>query len=206
MRATRGGGRRGTRTAVAVALALVAVWGGCAVTTENYDVLSFFFDGVPDPNAPMLPGASAAQIRQSPTYSSHAPFTEDRCAECHERRFNLTPADSDMCLRCHEDVPNEQPLMHGPVAAVACLWCHTAHESPYPALLKRAPRDVCVTCHDAALLSAERVPEHSPEATQSCLECHAGHGGTVRYFLLPHVAPAGGRSEPAPTAERGRTP
>jgi len=181
--AKRGGG--GWTPPLVVAGALALAWAGCSVTTENYELLSFFFDGVPDPNAPMLPGASAAQIRQSPTYSSHAPFEEDRCAECHERRFNLGPADSEICLKCHADVPNEQPLMHGPVAAVACLWCHTAHESPYQALLKGPPRDVCTTCHDEALLSAARVPEHAPESTASCLDCHSGHGGTVRHFLHP---------------------
>lgn len=205
-RATRGGGRRWPHTAIGAAAAAVVLWAGCTVTNENYEVLSFFFDGVPDPNAPMLPGATAAQIRLSPTYSVHEPFTEDRCADCHGRRFNLTPADSPLCLNCHAEVPNEQPLMHGPVAAVACLWCHTAHESPYPALLKRAPRDVCATCHDAALLSAERVPEHAPEATESCLDCHAGHGGTTRYFLHPGVSPAGAPRNPLAPDERGGTP
>jgi predicted CXXCH cytochrome family protein len=170
---------------------------------KNYELLSFFFDGVPDPNAPLLPGATIEQIRQSPTYSIHKPFAEDRCADCHERRFDLGPADSDMCLKCHEAVPSEKPLMHGPVAAVACLWCHTAHESPYVALLKAPPRTACATCHDAAILSSARVPEHAPESLVSCLDCHSGHGGTTRYFL--HANPPGGRAA-VPTAESERHP
>lgn len=213
-RGPRTGARTGRRTAGFAAgsvVALVLAWAGCTVTQENYDLLTFFFDGVPDPNAPMLPGASLEDIRRSPTYSIHQPFAEDRCAECHERRFDLGPADSGICLKCHEGVPTEQPRMHGPVAAAACLWCHTAHESPYAALMKGSARDVCMSCHDVNLLSAEEVPEHAPEAEQSCLDCHAAHGGTNRYFLHSPpsraTAPTGARSAQAPPpGERERQP
>ena len=168
------------------------LWAGCS-PEKNYEVLSFFFDGVPDPNAPLLPTASGEVLRRSPTYSIHKPFQEERCAECHGSRFNLGPQDSGICLKCHEEVTTQQPLMHGPVVAGACLWCHSAHESAYAYLLKGEPRNVCTGCHDASLLGTERVPAHADQ-TQSCLECHYGHGGTRRYFLRDDAV----RSQQAP--------
>lgn len=204
---TRSTGRR-FRRAIALAIgtscALLTIWGGCSVE-KNYDVLSFFFDGVPDPNATTLTRADALrQMRDSPTYTIHKPFAEDKCEDCHGRRFNLSKQDSSICLKCHEGVPDEQPRVHGPVAAAACLWCHTPHESAYAALLKGPARGVCSACHEPSLLGTDTVPQHKPDDTTSCVECHSGHGGTVRYFLkqnAPGVKAAAARDagrEPAP--------
>ncbi|MBK7404381.1 MAG: hypothetical protein IPJ41_07020 [Phycisphaerales bacterium] len=169
--------------AIGAACAALIPWAGCSVE-KHYDVLSFFFDGVPDPNAPALSKADQLkQMRDSPTYTIHKPFAEDKCEDCHGRRFNLTRQDSSICLKCHEGVPEEQPRVHGPVAAAACLWCHTPHESAYAALLKGPAREVCTACHEPSMLGTEKVPEHAPSDQTSCVECHAGHGGTARYFL-----------------------
>ena len=176
--------------AVGAALAVVGAWTGCSVE-KNYELLSFFFDGVPDPNAPMMEGASGPVLRESPTYSAHEPYVQDQCRDCHKARFNLGPQDSDICFDCHENVPTAQPVMHGPVVAGACLWCHSAHESPYPSLLKGTGREVCMTCHEAGMLSVRQVPEHADESI-SCLSCHYGHGGMSRYFLRDGAESAGG--------------
>jgi predicted CXXCH cytochrome family protein len=157
------------------------VWVGCTVTPENYEFLSLMFDGVPDPNAPI--GSPGTPITQSPTYTIHQPVVEGKCVDCHGRRFNMTAVDASVCLECHETVTEAQPLMHGPVAAMACLWCHTPHESPYASLLKQPPRELCSTCHTSDMLGTAKTPEHKPDSVVSCLECHSGHGGTSRYFL-----------------------
>lgn len=164
----------------ALATAL-GVWAGCTVTKSNYEILSFFFDGVPDPNAP--PGAGGRPIRESPTYSVHPPFAERNCVDCHARRFNMTSVDASVCLKCHEGITEALPHMHGPVVAMACLWCHSPHESPYAALLKGPDREVCGACHTPQMLGGTDVPEHGADSDVACLECHSGHGGTARYFL-----------------------
>jgi len=179
----------------------LGIWVGCTVTPENYEFLSYFFDGVPDPNAPI--GAPGVPISQSPTYTAHQPFLDGKCVDCHGRRFNVTAVDATVCLQCHEGITEAQPLMHGPVAALACLWCHTPHESPYAALLKSPPREVCSACHTPDMLGAARTPEHRPDSTVSCVECHSGHGGTTRYFLhdpslLERPRASTPASEPAP--------
>ncbi|MCL4222262.1 MAG: hypothetical protein KJZ65_12930 [Phycisphaerales bacterium] len=159
------------------------VWSGCSIE-KNYELLSFFFDGVPNPNAlPIMAAAgNPAFIRQSPTYSGHRPYLDDRCVDCHGSGFTTGGVTAAVCMKCHGEVPQEYPRMHGPVPAGACLWCHVPHESAWAHLLKAPSRDVCGQCHDSTLLSSSKVPEHQDEARQ-CLDCHYGHGGTSAYFL-----------------------
>lgn len=198
MAKTRGAEHTGGRLALAgvlsAALALAISWSGCS-PGARYQTLSFFFDGVPDPSAPVIDTSSVGALRQSPTYSVHKPFAEERCSDCHRQRFKLGPQDSGLCLDCHAEVPAEHPVMHGPVAAVACLWCHSAHESAYPALLKGSPRQVCSSCHEPGLLSVARVPAHA-DPSRSCLDCHQGHGGEGRHFLRPGAATTAGGIPP----------
>lgn len=176
---------------VAVVSGMAAAWAGCSVE-KNYKLLSFFFDGVPDPNAPMATVGPLANLglRQSPTYTIHKPFAEDACVECHGARFRMEPPGLDVCMKCHADVTTRHERMHGPVVAQACLWCHNPHESAYAALLKNEPRQVCTQCHEPALLNVNRVPAHA-DARRSCLDCHTGHGGASKFFLRE---PAAGRT------------
>ncbi|MCA9311910.1 MAG: hypothetical protein KDA21_11935 [Phycisphaerales bacterium] len=159
---------------------------------KNYEFWSLFLDGIPNPA--LLPITSGSEdgpvnIRQSPTYSAHQPFLDDRCDACHRDRFASTAAnlDSRVCLTCHAGVPDQYERMHGPVAVGACLWCHNAHESRYSWLLKAEPRAVCAQCHQSDNLSADRVPAHM-DASRSCLECHSGHGGAHALFLRDEPA------------------
>lgn len=167
-----------------LAVALVLAWTGCTVTESNYKMLSYFFDGVPDPNAPVpIDGGTLVDaIRRSPTYTVHKPYEADACAECHSSRFRLTRNDSPVCLKCHADQVSSHPRMHGPVAAGACLWCHSPHDSAYAHLLRDRDRPLCMQCHEQGLLSTATVPAHA-DASRGCLECHAGHGGAAALFL-----------------------
>lgn len=173
--------------------AAAAAWSGCSVK-KHYRLLSFFFDGVPDPNAPrmsVLPGSSVpGNLRDSPTYSVHPPFAEEKCGDCHVSRFAIEAMDASVCLKCHPGAAKEYPHMHGPVAATACLWCHAPHESAYSHLFKGEARRVCTECHDSSLLSTDRVPAHADPA-RDCLGCHGGHGGMDRFFLKPGAEGAG---------------
>lgn len=165
-----------------LALLSVLLWTGCSVE-KHYELLSFFFDGVPDPNAPPDDGDDLSRQRNRVVYTIHEPYGTESCLECHRSAVDvyMTRADSDICMKCHEGVPDQYERMHGPVVGMACLWCHNPHKSPYPYLLRdRAPR-LCQQCHGAGLMEP-RIPEHQ-EPVGDCLACHSGHGGSRPYFL-----------------------
>jgi predicted CXXCH cytochrome family protein len=165
----------------AAALITLASWAGCTVTKRNYKTLSFFFDGVPDPEAVQEGRISSAGVERL-SVVVHRPFAEERCDQCHRSLQRPSRNDSRICLKCHAPVQSEHPRMHGPVVATACLWCHVPHESAFPHLMRDKDRVVCTQCHTPALLNAERVPAHA-DATRGCLECHSGHGSSGPYML-----------------------
>ena len=61
---------------------------------------------------------------------THKPFAEEKCDACHSGGVNALyrplpqSVSSEVCLKCHKDATSNKPIMHGPVAAVECLWCH----------------------------------------------------------------------------------
>jgi predicted CXXCH cytochrome family protein len=180
-----------TRSFLAAGLSLaaaVAVWSGCTVTQSNYKTLSFFFDGVPDPSNPLTRiDASTGEVKTLGNVSVHKPYEQEQCGECHSGRDTLNRNSSHVCMKCHQQVPTEHAVMHGPVVAGACLWCHNPHESTKPHLMRDADRKVCTQCHLPASLSTMAAPEHADES-RGCLECHAGHGGERPLFLKPRPA------------------
>jgi len=178
---------RGIACAAGVLVAGASIWSGCSVE-KNYELLSFFFDGVPNPNAPQstLAGGSGAAMRDSPTYTVHPPFAEARCDACHKSMFDRTGIGAEVCQECHAGTQDEFAMMHGPVSVGACLWCHVPHQSAYAHLLKRPERETCTQCHRSELLNHEVVAEHADE-TRGCLECHVGHGSDARYLLRDHT-------------------
>lgn len=187
-----GGGPRGRLLTLCAVIGgvLGVLWAGCQVTPSNYKLLSFLFDGVPDPSMAGPAGNTAGgNIKQSPTYSVHQAFLDEKCEACHKGRLRPARNDSSACLECHADKPTEHAYMHGPVAAAACMWCHAPHESAYAALMRDADRKVCMQCHTPEMLSTEAVPEHADEA-RGCLECHTGHGGPAPKMLRAERRPA----------------
>jgi predicted CXXCH cytochrome family protein len=171
-----------------------ALWQGCTVTRDNYTTLSYFFDGVPDPNGKFATvDVKTGQVNPLGKFSQHKPFVEEKCADCHSGVAVLSKNSSEICMKCHAAVPTQHRYTHGPVAASACLWCHSPHDAPRPHLLREDDRKLCTQCHAPGALDAEREPAHADES-RACLECHYGHGGDRR-FLLRHPA---GFSPPAP--------
>jgi predicted CXXCH cytochrome family protein len=189
--------RRG-RPARWIALALVGLLAVLVSCQEqrDYKVLSFFFDGVPDPNAP--PPAQATAVRFSaarpleltPSRAyQHKPFALGQCSQCHQAdRKQLNKLSSvDLCVKCHTNTTHEFAVMHGPVAQSLCLWCHDPHESDQPHLLKSVGSDLCLQCHDRELLPPQN-PAHQSE-TAVCLDCHLGHGGRDHDLLRSPQSP-----------------
>jgi len=180
---------RAGRAAILVALsffALLIILASCQ-EQRDYKLLSFFFDGVPDPNAPRLSAtvhfSAAHPLALTPLHAyQHKPFALGQCYQCHKadrRQLNQLNT-ADLCVRCHTKTMREFPVMHGPVSAGLCLWCHDPHESDQPHLLKSVGPDLCLQCHDQGLLPSN--PAHQA-ADSPCLQCHLGHGGPTHDLL-----------------------
>jgi predicted CXXCH cytochrome family protein len=172
-----------TRTRVLLVLCVAVFtlqWVGCSVE-KNYDILSKFFDGVPNPNA--TDSLDGTAISLSPTYSAHRPYIDDNCFICHtnEPEVLLTKADSSICLGCHTEVHDEYQMMHGAVTGNACLMCHNPHLSPLLHLLRAEAPELCLQCHDQN--TDNPTPAHQ-DTQRSCLDCHHAHGGDNPFFLL----------------------
>lgn len=176
--------------AVAAGLGLLAAILGCASEKQRFQVLSFFFDGVPNPDAPKVDANSTRRTTSSGRQVFlHQPYMDNKCDACHQNTadiFAKAQVRRDVCFDCHADVFSKHKVLHGPVANSLCLQCHSPHQSTQDHLLKSPAPAVCTQCHDPAQLSA-MPPEHlNPKA--DCLSCHSGHGGDDRAFLLPPPA------------------
>ena len=203
-------GRAVQAMGICAILSLLAL--GCSVR-KNYKTLSFFFDGVPDPNAPVKrlstsSNAAAGSNEQlpAPKMYRHKPYADGKCEECHAAdKKHLVTVKAELCLKCHAPAVKQYPVMHAPVAIGQCLWCHEPHESDSPQLLKTTAAQLCLQCHDPELLPSDIKPHQSDQA--NCLACHVGHGGVKRSLLLvdnPTIAPIAARmnppTEPSPAA------
>lgn len=157
---------------------------GCTVTKDNYATLSFFFDGVPDPNTVAGGAAKPGDATLMAVVSTHAPFAQDKCDACHKTQYRPSRNDGSPCLACHQGVLTQHNWTHGAVAGGACLWCHSPHESARRWLLRGPDRKVCAQCHAGTMLDASAVPAHVDESV-SCVSCHFGHGGDDSLMLKP---------------------
>ena len=117
--------------------------------------------------------------------SSHKPYAEKACNDCHSSNKNvndgLIAPKRELCGVCHTDFVTGLNV-HGPVAVGDCLACHLPHSSNHKALLKEDPDEICATCHQEDRLAAAM---HDRFVTKeiSCGECHDPHSGDARYFL-----------------------
>ena len=175
---------------------------GCNPITR-YRVLSFFFDGVPppagmqgeqpaqvaaDPGAEpeplILPAEREPAVAMTPVRSSHAPYVDRLCFECHADGGYQTPSGGqDMCRKCHAPYFEFEAYdwAHGPVAAGDCSFCHSAHISEHVSLLTASVPDLCLRCHDADLTMAQ--PYHLAATAQPCSSCHDPHAAGNQYLL-----------------------
>jgi predicted CXXCH cytochrome family protein len=171
----------------------IALWLlGCGSPEQRYRVLSIFFDGVPNPNAPaaMEPGGTMVSRRPGGpgvTVYSHEPYAQNKCNSCHLgaggsfESFALP--DRRVCLNCHQAVTRQYPVMHGPVVNGACVFCHTPHESTIRHLLNENTPALCLQCHARADLPAKPIEHRDPKL--DCLTCHVAHGSARHGLLRP---------------------
>lgn len=181
---------QGWRTTILVAVCggLLGMWLGCT-PQKRYQVLSFFFDGVPNPDAPVADSGKTATAGTGPRIAGgaglfvHKPFGQQQCAACHGSPSggDIAALDAGKCLECHKSVPTRYTRMHGPVVAGVCLWCHAPHESTHPALLRASGQEICTQCHEYEVLPAS-PPAHQ-DRQRDCLSCHVAHGSNQRMLL-----------------------
>ncbi|MFI5150495.1 MAG: cytochrome c3 family protein [Bacteroidia bacterium] len=150
---------------------------------KQYKVLSFFFDGVPDPNkkeeinpANKSDSGLIASVYK-PEFYTHKPYEEEKCKSCHAEGISnalLKPV-PELCYTCHEDFTVKYQRVHGPVASGNCLLCHNQHMSKYEKILIRPGQDICLYCHESKQVLSN--PIHKKIGTANCTECHNPHGG-----------------------------
>ncbi len=179
-------------------IGIVFVVGATACAPSlRHGVLTFFFDGVPEPGAepevgyPARPGRALgpseddlpAEPEVRRVVYSHPPYRENRCGSCHNKedgQVHRSPEEG-LCLTCHAELVRTPKFLHGPVAANACAFCHHHHASTYPKLLLDDPLTICFGCHEEDDLTTGA--HHANRDTQPCLLCHDPHGGGERFFL-----------------------
>ncbi len=168
---------------------------GCS-TTHNYKVLSFFFDGVPNPNKELanylkdsLKLKDSGVVAQStvnkavPVMKIHPPYQENKCSSCHDQSQmgKLNQAMPEVCYQCHADFSSKFKVLHGPVGGGQCTQCHDPHMSMNDKLLLRTGQSLCLYCHDMKQVLASEV--HKDINNTNCTECHNPHGGDDKYIL-----------------------
>jgi len=171
------------------------LWIGCS-PQKHYKLLSFFFDGVPDPNAPDVSTRGFKAVAVA-FVSQHKPFVDEQCTKCHTdpTAIRLDRESSGVCRQCHEPILSAYPFMHGAVVGEACLWCHNPHQSKQEHLLRMSAPALCLQCHGTELQRPSRdaplaVAEHA-DLERSCLDCHVGHGSQRAGLLKRNHQPDG---------------
>jgi len=154
---------------------------GCEPRT-NYQVLSFFFDGVPNPDQAAQNGTAGGEKPKlaRTTYREHGPFAAKMCDGCHDRSTNvlIMPVEK-LCLNCHT-IPLDKKYIHGPVVSGGCKVCHDPHGSAFPFLLVSEPVHFCYYCHSEKDVMKNEV--HNG-VTEACTVCHNAHMSDKQYLL-----------------------
>jgi len=174
---------------VLTVLMAAALLAGCGESAARYRVLSFFFDGVPNPEEvkaaevkkEAAEGRKEAGGRTAATGYKHGPYAARLCDGCHMTGSSnrLAAPLEELCLRCHDFGPNKK-WAHSPFESRDCTVCHDPHESKYKFLLVSDPAILCFNCHDEkAVMESEA---HKGNDMQ-CTSCHDPHMSDEKYML-----------------------
>lgn len=184
------------RSIPALFIMVLSIYLSSCSSTNQYKFLSFFFDGVPNPDVQAAiqkrdsisrkDSTSLAEnlnIDTSPKGSIHSPYQEKECATCHDQSAmgKFTELQPKLCYQCHEDFSSRYKVLHGPVGGGHCTACHNPHLSENVSLLKRTNQSLCLFCHEQKQVLA--LEPHQDIESTSCTECHNPHGGDDKYIL-----------------------
>lgn len=161
--------------------------------SKLHKTLTFFFDGVPDPNfqtgiqdtvaIDSVVVASTTQEIVLPKLTVHLPYQEKKCNNCHEKSSmgKLKIQQPDLCYQCHNDYKDEYVKVHGPAAGGYCTTCHNPHQSKEKKLVHHIGQKLCFTCHDS--INVKRNRYHLDKEIHDCISCHNPHGGDSRFMV-----------------------
>jgi predicted CXXCH cytochrome family protein len=172
-----------SRLALASGTAVLLVLSACSPQTR-YDVLSFFFDGVPKPGeAAKGPASTTMTARaEAATGRKHGPYAAKMCSACHRQDGSnqlILPVEK-LCLNCH-NLNIRTRKIHGPVASGGCRVCHDPHGTGKPFMLVAEPSKFCFHCHDPAEVGSHEV--HKSLGGAECTDCHNPHGSDNDFLL-----------------------
>lgn len=176
--------RKSLVTTIFLVVAAGAVVGGCSRETR-YEILTFFFTGVPPLDAPET---AADGKKETDSKNAALTATEKHAAKLLQRR---------------KDRLATLPWIHGPYGANDCGRCHafgasrvfrkSAVQSTAPTLggatqerLIVPKQELCFGCHGtktAEIADARGLRIHGPVAAGECTACHSPHGAPRRYML-----------------------
>jgi predicted CXXCH cytochrome family protein len=178
-------------------IAVTAVSAAACSEQARHRVLTFFFDGVPDPSAPPVKGYAVPESTlavadaaggegargSAVALFAHTPYRQNRCGGCHDPQSGgvTRTAKEGLCGSCHEDPARTRRYVHGPVAVNGCTACHHPHSSAHPFVLLQEATALCLSCHDADGIWEPNY--HAETRLRSCVECHDPHGGNDPFFL-----------------------
>ena len=165
----------------------------------RYELLTFFFDGVPpltSPDANQISDArqtseqvkGAVAVPAESGSSRHQPAKD--CNKCHEEgsRYNRKQLHQPLqllCYRCHTNFGMALDAhIHGPVAVGACLSCHNPHQSDEPKLLTAKDPQLCYQCHVGTDII--EIPVHRDNQSAKCTKCHDPHLSGNKFLLRPN--------------------
>lgn len=176
---TFGAGRHAGLATCAL-VAVLGLGGGCS-TQARYEVLTFFFTGVPPPGeqqaAPQgagKPAGAAPAARRArreffrePVFFVHGPYGAGRCDKCHA-------------------VTASKPFRTAAGKAIEPAGIGPARTNIGPRLA--APlKELCLSCHSEkayAVAEAQGLWMHGPVANGWCVACHNPHRAARKYMLL----------------------
>ncbi|MCX6154508.1 MAG: hypothetical protein NT007_10140 [Candidatus Kapabacteria bacterium] len=157
---------------------------------SNYKVLSFVFDGVPDPKNEkhaiydsLKRNDNLTDLKaETNTKVKHKPFEDKRCNTCHQIANTSLLKDNQpqLCYQCHPDNEKKYKFTHAPVISGYCTKCHSPHLSENKKLIISDNQTLCYQCHDKADVNSYQV--HIKNEDKKCWSCHNPHGGKDMTF------------------------
>lgn len=164
----------------------------CGSQQQKHQMLTFFFDGVPDPGSASspVPTGEAEMVEKKrrgfvPVVRRvifHEPFELKDCKDCHKSAHSqaLVKDEPRLCYDCHGKILKKMTFVHKPAEDGTCKACHLPHKSPYDFLLPKPEVQLCNDCHDPVNTLAF---VHTPIADGHCSVCHDPHGGKNAMYL-----------------------